>query len=206
MRTFHAPRRALMLVAAAALVVTTAGAGHAGQEEARYDGAGAHVVRVAGVTLRDEGSMSCSASTGAGNGGSCLRFDPTVPAPAVFTVDAALGTQVAFQVCIDNNGDSFCTSPEEGPCADDIVFSHADGGLFFNPLSVPKGFRPGCAGGPFPGYIVFICEGVHVDTTGPHTHTPTVGTSRLVSGGTGTGNFCGGTQQNVSRKKYTINP
>jgi len=205
MRHITPSRRALLLLSASA-VLAGAQTGHAGQQEVRYDGQGAQVIRVAGVTIRDTGSMSCSASTGFGNGGACLRFDPANPAPAVFVADALNGTQQAFQVCVDNNGDRVCTSPEEGACADDIVFSHADGGAFFNPLKVRAGFRPGCPGGPFPGYIVFLCGGVHVDATGPHQHTANTGTASLVVGGSGTGNFCGGTQQNVSRKSYTITP
>lgn len=205
MRSITPSRRVLTLVAACVLTIVTPQGGHAGERQASYEGTGAHVIRVAGVTVRDEGSMTCSVSTGAGTGGSCLRFDPLNPSPAVLVHDAALGAAVPFQVCLDNNGDGFCTSPESGPCADDIVFSHADGGAFFNPLTVPNGFRPGC-GGPFPGYVVFICDGLHVDNTGAHTHTPTAGVTALVSEGSGTGNFCGGTPQNVSRKAYTLTP
>ncbi|MDQ1684091.1 MAG: hypothetical protein QOC82_828 [Frankiaceae bacterium] len=207
MRLPYTRGRAVLLgiTAAAIAVSATAGPGYAGEQQARYDGAGTQVIRVGGVTLVDEGSMTCSASTGAGTGGSCLRFDPTNPAPAVLVQDASFGTHVAFQACLDNNGDSVCTSPDQGPCADDIVFSHADGGGFFNPLAVRQGFRPGCPGGPFPGYIIFTCRGTHVDGTA-HTHDVTTGTTTLVAGGTGTGNFCGGTQQRQSRKTYTINP
>lgn len=209
MRSITPPRRLLMLLAASALLVTTSQNGFAGeQQDARYDSSGTTVVRVAGVTVVDEGSVTCSASTGAGTGGSCLRFDPTNPAPAVFVQDGdpTIGTHVAFQACVDNNGDGFCTSPaEDGPCPDDIVFSHSDGGAFSNPLSVRQGFRPGCAGGPFPGYVVFICAGTHVDGSA-HTHRATTGTSRLVVGGGPSGNFCGGTQQRVSKKQYTITP
>jgi hypothetical protein len=197
-----------MALAASALLVTTAQNGFADQREARYEGSGTTVVRVAGVTLVDEGSMSCSATTGAGSGGSCLRFDPTNPAPAVSINDAdpTIGTHVAFQACVDNNGDGFCTSPpEDGPCPDDIVFSHSDGGGFSNPLTVQKGFRPGCPGGPYPGYIVFICAGTHVDGSA-HTHRATNGLALLVTGGGPSGNFCGGNQQRVSRKQYTITP
>jgi hypothetical protein len=200
--------RRLMLLATTALLVSTAQNGFAGQEDARYDGSGTQVVRVAGVTLVDEGSVTCSASTGAGTGGSCLRFNPATPDPAVFVTDddPAIGTFVAFQVCVDNNGDGFCTSPaESGPCPDDIVFSHADGGAFFNPLSVRAGFRPGCPGGPYPGYVVFLCAGTHVDGSA-HQHRATTGSSRLVTAMSGTGNFCGGTQQRVSKKQYTITP
>jgi hypothetical protein len=206
MRSIATSRRALLLLSAVALFVNTAPS-HAGEQYARYQGQGAHVVRIAGITVTDEGSMTCSLSTGAGTGGSCLRFDPLNPAPAVSVQDSVNGTNQAFQVCLDNNGDGFCTSPESGPCADDIVFSHADGGAFFNPLSVAKGFRPGCPGSPFfPGYVVFLCGGTHVDSTGAHQHTANGGTTSLVVGGTGTGNFCGGTQQNVSRKHYSVTP
>ena len=205
MRLTRPPRRALPLLLGAALTITLTQNGFANDREARYEGSGARVVRAAGITLVDEGSMTCSATTGLGNGGTCLRFNPAVPDPAVFVLDDALGPQVPFQVCVDNNGDGFCTSPEEGPCADDIVFSHADGGAFFNPLSVRGGFRPGCPGGAYAGYIVFLCNGVHVDATA-HTHGGTTGIARLVTASSGSGNFCGGTQQNVSRKKYTITP
>ncbi len=199
------PRKSLLVavVAASSVLIGTAPGGHAGERQAQYEGNGASVVRVAGVTLVDSGQMTCSISTGNGTGGSCLRFDPLVPAPAILVQDSANGTNQAFQVCLDNNGDSFCTSPEQGPCADDIVFSHADGGAFFNPLTVPPMFRPGCPGGPFPGYIIFTCAGQHVDGTA-HSHSATNGSATLVSGGTGSGNFCGGTQQNVSRKRYIL--
>jgi hypothetical protein len=209
MRILQLRRRAMLLATLAAVSVSIPGTGFAGQDQqARYDSSGTRVVRIAGVTLVDEGSMTCSASTGAGVGGSCLRFDPTNPTPAVSVVDAspAIGTHVAYQVCLDNNGDSACTSPpESGPCPDDIVFSHSDGGAFSNPLAVAPGFRPGCPGGPFPGYVVFICSGAHVDGSA-HTHDATTGTTQLVAGGGPSGNFCGGTAQRVSRKHYTVNP
>ena len=208
MRTIHPTRRALLLVTAAATAVAFGQNGFAGEQRpSRYEGSGARVVRVAGQTLVDEGSMTCSASTGFGTGGACLRFDPTVPAPAVFVRDddPTIGATLPYQVCVDNDGDGFCTSPSSGPCGDDIVFSHADGGAFYNPLTVPPGFRPGCPGAPYAGYVVFLCTGVHADPT-PHTHGGTTGTARLVSGGTGTGDFCGGSQERVSSKQYTITP
>jgi hypothetical protein len=208
MRSRQPHRRALLLVAAAAVLFGAVHNGYAGEgegQQARYEGNGATVVRAAGTTVIDEGDLTCSAATGTGTGGSCLRFDPFNPSPAIRILDVAHGASVAFQACIDNNGDSFCTSPEGGPCGDDIIFSHADGGAFFNPLAVPHNFRPGCPGGPFPGYVVFLCAGVHVDATA-HTHDVTTGTATLVVGGTGSGNFCGGTAQRQSRKHYTITP
>ncbi len=161
--------------------------------------------------LVDEGFVECDASDGSGIGGACVPFGP---GDAIFVTDDVAGLEVAFQVCVDNNGDSVCTSPDRGDptgggsCPDEVLFSHGRGGGplpdFFNPLGpLPTGFLPGCPGGPFPGYVVFLCEGVHVAESA-HTHPATTGVAKLTTGGTGFGDFCGGTAQQPTRKRYAV--
>ena len=100
-----------------------------------------------------------------------------------------------------------CGGPRTGAdgCADEIFFSHNDAGHFFNPLGpLPQGFKPGCPGGPFPGYIVFICDGVHaVQGQPPHAHIAPKGEITLTTGGTGFGDFCGGTEE-TPPKPYSV--
>jgi hypothetical protein len=179
-------------------VLPSANAGDSG----RYVGAGTAVARANGGTAADNGTVVCDNGDGVGSGGVCLAFGG---GDAVAVADAALGENVAFQVCLDNDGDGFCTSPSSGPCADQIFFSHNDAGQFFNPVGpLPTGFLPGCAGGPWKGYVVLLCEGAHVVGTDVHTHEATSGTATVTGGGEGVGTFCGGTAQQVSRKPYTV--
>ncbi len=204
--------RTIMAVAAFATLASFVGPSHAASEvrQASYTASGTVVVKNAGEPAAvDDGVLTCNGVTGVGIGGGCVSFSPQ-PDPAVGVTDDVSGTQVAFQVCLDNNGDSACVSPDFGPCADEIFFSHDDGGRFFNPLGpLPPNFKAGCPGGPWPGYVVFLCTAVHVAANGstagsPHTHPATEGTIVTTTTGTGFGNFCGGSPQNASNKRYLV--
>ena len=201
--------RLLVVLAAVAVAVplaTPSSANRGGR--ASYDGAGTVVVKDAGkpATL-DEGVTVCRTGAPEGFGGACLPF---APAPAqVHVLDDAFGEDVPFQVCIDNNGDGLCVSPDKGPCADGIFFSHDDEGIHHNPVGpLPGGFTPGCPGGPWKGYVVFLCNGVaHNTGGGSHSHPATSGTITSSSGlGEGVGNFCGGSTQDPSNKQYVLVP
>ncbi len=160
----------------------------------------------------DNGTLACH-SSGIGVGGACLPF---TPGGFVGVTDVLAGKNVAFQVCIDANGDGICTDGKRDtqPCRDQIFFSHDDQGLFHNPIGpLPTAMPAGCGTtAPWKGYVVFLCEGVHV-TRGsagpgaPHTHTATTGT--IANTGplapSGFGDFCGaaGGERPVS-KPYTV--
>jgi hypothetical protein len=172
---------------------------------ARYVAGGTAVVREPGQAVVDDGSVICDTGDGAGAGGLCLPFGG---GDSVEILDEVAGQEVAFQVCVDNNGDGLCTSPDNNPlCPDQIAFSHDDAGNFFNPVGpVPAGFLPGCPGGPWRGYVVFICNGVHAVGTASHSHPATSGTGRVAPGsGEGLGTFCGGGPR-VSNKPYVLSP
>jgi hypothetical protein len=177
--------------------------------EAAFTVGGTAVVKQAGQPpVVDRGVMTCSRTTGEGIGGACLSFPggPVDPIPGFVAVnDAVAGPAVAFQVCVDNDGDGRCITPKQGrPCDDDVFFSHDDRGTFFNPLGpLPPYFRQGCPGGPWRGYVVFICNGVH-DAGGAHSHPATRGVAVLTPSGQGFGNFCGGTPQAPSDKLYLL--
>lgn len=171
---------------------------------AQYVSGGTAVARANGQTAADEGVVVCDNGNGVGVGGFCLPFGG---GDAIEVADEALGENVAFQVCVDNSGDGVCTSPDFGACADVVVFSHDDAGNFFNPLGpVPTGFASGCTGGPWKGYVVLLCEGVHAGGVSDeaHQHTASSGTGNVVSGGEGLGNFCGGSPIQQSRKPYKV--
>lgn len=180
----------LALAIATALIASTPALGVA------YVGAGTFVARGTstpiGPIVLDQGGVVCSPS-GAGVGGACIPFRANGARSAgIQVVDDVAGGQVAFQVCIDNNGDGVCGGDLTGKCDDQIFFSHADGGEFFNPLGpLPSAFLEGCQGG-YPGFVVFICDGVHDDRQGPHHHAVTRGQVTVTDGGSGYGNFCGG--------------
>lgn len=172
---------------AASLVV---GAGNAGAATAEYRGGATVVVKREGSDPTvDRGIVVCR-SSGPSVGGACLPFDGN---NSVRVDDDRAGLEVAFQVCIDNDGDGVCGGDPRRACADDLFFSHDDAGRFFNPLGpLPTSFRPGCPGG-FPGYVVFLCQGIHQPPdpgAGTHVHTVSKGTASSVFGGTGFGNFC----------------
>lgn len=141
--------------------------------------------------LIDEGAVVCVKSGPEPSlGGGCVAFGLW---DSIEVLDKANNHDVAFQVCLDNDGDSICGftgNQTSDVCADDLFFSHDDNGNFFNPLGpLPTSFRFGCPGGPWAGYVVFLCEGVH-NATLPHSHLATQGTIKGTWGGTGFGDFC----------------
>ncbi len=172
---------------------------------ATYDQGGTTVVvRANGQSVIDNGGVICN-SEGPSVGGGCVDF--AVPTPGTngggLSVDDADNDEdVAFQVCVDNNGDGICGGPQGNsklPCGDDQFFSHDDGGRFFNPLGpLPTSFRRGCTGGEWHGYVVFLCTGVHDGTSSaggpgtPHTHGASSGVIKTTHDAEGVGNFCGG--------------
>lgn len=182
--------KALAAALATALLAfgTVPGAEAAG---GRYVSAGVAVARADGNTPVDNGAVVCDDGNGLGVGGVCLPFGN---GDAISVVDDVLGDAVAFQACVDNNGDSVCTPNDPDPnCADDVVFSHDDDGSFYNPVGpVPTGFRPGCPGGAWNGYVVYLCDGAHAVSADVHAHPATTGTAAVTSGAEGVGEFCGG--------------
>ncbi|MGH2768704.1 MAG: hypothetical protein ACRDIF_07095 [Actinomycetota bacterium] len=191
----------------------------------------------------DAGVVICNVSnpTLDSVGGGCLPFSP--PNDSVLVDDFGVGGQVAFQVCIDNNGDRVCRGRSNPPaaCDDDLFFSHFDGGIdaptgsfidFFNPVGpIPTGFRPGCPPlpsltnpGPFSGYVVLICQGVHtvegdtpVGMVPSHAHPAAAGQIFLLNEGVDFdqrsipplpgptfGDFCA-PSQDVPAKRYVVN-
>jgi hypothetical protein len=191
---------------------TTPGQAAQGIREVQYTGGGTVVVKQSGQSpAADEGVLVCSSTGGMSVGGGCLSFGTNPLASSVLVQDNVSGTQVAFQVCIDNNHDGRCVSPDEGPCADQIFFSHNDEGLFFNPLGpLPIKPKDGCPGGVWNGYVVFLCNGVHAagndGSSGTnHSHPATAGHMiQLDTPGSGFGNFCGGSRQDPSNKQYVV--
>ena len=202
----HVRRHLLAAIVAAGTLV--APVLHAEAEDSpRYVAGGTAVVRDGGATLVDSGGMSCENATGNGGGGLCLPFGDGEPAVALH--DDVNGEEVAFQVCIDNDGDGVCVSPDtSSPCPDQVFFSHNGAGEFFNPVGpLPTGFLDGCPGGPWRGYVVFVCEGVHRAPDGStHEHPATSGTGTVTTGGEGNGDFCGGTAPQPTRKPYVLAP
>ena len=142
-----------------------------------------------GGTVADSGFVECSPAPAPSTGGACIPW--TAGGSAIKVTDDVNGTAVAFQVCVDNDGNQQCGgTPTITGCDDDIVFSHFDSGAFSNPVAAPTSFRSGCPGG-FKGWVVILCQGVH-GVGSPHTHEVTKGTVTSVSGGGASGNFCGG--------------
>lgn len=185
----NALRTLMLALAATALVAAPALAG-------TYVGGGTFVVATPLGTVLDNGGVVCQGTNGDGIGGGCLLFpEATREGGFVAVKDQVAGLSVAFQVCIDNNGDGICGGPQGlgGRCFDQIFFSHSDGGVFHNALGpLPTRFLEGCPGG-FPGYVVLLCQGEHVERDGSaHSHALTRGSIQLASKGTGYGTFCGG--------------
>lgn len=195
------------VLAIAILAVIVPGASQAGP----YVAGGTAVYRENGQTVADDGAALCLPG-GMGVGGACLPFGGR--GGAVGVLDAVSGTNVAFQVCIDNNGDSKCTDnrkPTGEACVDQVFFSHSDDARFFNPLGpLPNSRTPGCPTTGWNGYVVFICEGVHVAQNGsagggqPHTHAATTGTISNAPAGSGYGNFCGSSERVTVEKDYQV--
>lgn len=204
--------RLLLAVASFATLAAFAAPGSAAATTATYVAGGTVVVKEGGKPpAADEGAVVCLAldvtGNNAGIGGGCVAFGAVPGASSVRVSDRLHGATVPFQVCIDNDGDGVCTSPDFGNCADEIFFSHDDNGVNHNPLGpLPTGFAAGCPGGAWNGYVVFLCNGVHT-AGGAHAHPASVGTITTVSGvpGTGYGTFCGGAAENAqSNKPYTV--
>jgi len=208
--------RLLIALTACAALASLATPGSAAQRvrEAQYIGGGTVVVKEQGQSpAADEGVLVCSATGGLSVGGGCVSFGAFPQSSSVLVQDNVSGNEVAFQVCIDNNGDGACISPDEGPCADEIFFSHDDEGVFFNPLGpLPTKAKAGCPGGVWDGYVVFLCNGVHADGGGTsggggsgHSHPATNGSIiQLDTPGSGFGTFCGGSRQDPSNKRYVV--
>lgn len=175
----------------------------------------------------DKGVTVCHEDSGLGIGGGCLPFpsgqDGAVAVSGLLGDGLNIGSpNVAFQVCIDNDGDSRCTSggrkaeqPPVPDCSDTVFFSHNDKGDFFNPLGpLPTSLKEGCNPETgWKGYVVFICEGVHVENRSPGTNSPTPHSHPTTSGtidlaptgfGAGLGDFCGGTLEQVVEKDYVV--
>lgn len=204
-----------------ALVVATTTTGNAATGE-RYEGGGTvAVAKINGVTVVDNGAAICRPG-GASTGGACVPFGEVGADGRGFVYlgvdDDTVGEDVAFQVCIDNNGDGVCSDFGQEPagkgCLDQVYFSHGDDGLFHNPLGpLPSSRAPGCnTTTGWIGYIVFICEGVHVVKDGsanggtPHVHPATTGTVSNAPSGTGYGNFCGSSNRQPVEKDYKVIP
>lgn len=139
-------------------------------------------------TAADSGFVECSTAPAPSTGGACIPW--TAGGNAIKVVDQVNGTAVAFQVCVDNDGNQQCGgTPTIAGCDDDVVYSHFDNGSFSNPLAAPTSFRTGCPGG-YRGWVVILCQGAHA-SGGAHTHEVTEGTVTSVTGGGPSGEFCG---------------
>lgn len=200
-----------------------------------YTGGGTFVVKTQFGTLLDNGGVVCHGTSGDGIGGGCLPFpaggvsdDGTPRGGFVQVLDDSAGREVAFQVCLDNNGDGVCGGPASalqldagiptsglgGRCPDQIFFSHDDEGKFHNPLGpLPTSLLEGCAeNGGFQGYVVLLCQGAHEVGGAAHTHEVSSGSISLAREGSGYGTFCGGGFGggsaggfvNAAAKAYTI--
>lgn len=169
-----------------------------GANSVTYVGASTVVVRDAqtGTTaVDDDAAVACGAPGAPTQGGGFIPFGF---GNSIEVVDdlTVVGHGVAFQVCLDNDGDGDChDGPPGNPCPDQQFFSHGDDGSFQNPLGpLPTSFAAGggCPKGhPFDGYVVFICEGFHGDGANSHEHSVSKGSIQATSGGTLGGNFCG---------------
>ena len=184
---------------------------------AGYTAGGTFVVKTQFGTLLDNGGVVCEGTNGDGVGGGCLPFPDASSGREggfVRVMDDSAGHEVAFQVCIDNNGDGVCGGPQAGErCRDQIFFSHNDEGKFFNPLGpLPTSFREGCEhNGGHNGYVVLLCQGAHEVGGASHTHSLSSGRIGLAGSGAGYGDFCGGGfggtaggEVNAAAKAYTI--
>lgn len=199
--------RIAIAIACASVLAAGMTPGNASAGE-RYEGGGTvAVAKINGVTVIDNGGAICRPG-GASTGGACVSFaDATIGSDGrgqsvyLGVTDDAVGADVAFQVCVDNNGDGVCGGPSGAGferCGDDQFFSHDDEGKFHNPLGpLPNAFRQGCPGSStHAGFVVFLCTGAHtVEGPDAHTHTVTDGTAATVVSDDSTpnyGTFCGG--------------
>lgn len=171
-------------------ILLTAAPAYAG-----YLAGGTFVVKTEQATILDNGGVICQGTNGDGIGGGCLPF-PTNGREGGFVRvhDNGAGARVAFQVCIDNNGDGICGGPQLNErCPDQIFFSHDDEGRFFNPLGpLPTSRLRECPGSGHNGYVVLLCQGAHEVGATAHTHSLSAGSIGLALSGSGYGDFCGG--------------
>lgn len=179
-------RHRLLRVLLGVLAIGTLTVGPAPADD--YVAGSTFVARSSGGTVVDFGVVECNTVGGPSVGGACIPW--SAGGQAIEVVDDHNGRDVAFQVCVDNDGDHLCGGlPTIAGCNDDIVFSHFDDGSFSNPLAAPTSFRTGCPGG-FRGWVVFLCQGTHA-TTAPHTHEVTTGRVTAAASGGPSGEFCG---------------
>lgn len=202
-------RWACVASASASLLTALAFVPTASYGNATYLGAGTVVYKQSGEQpAADEGVVLCSPHMGIGVGGGCIPFSRMQP--FVLVQDVVMGTEVAFQVCIDNNGDGFCSSAvptdpnADKRCIDWLFFSHHDDGAFHNPLGPLPTDRAGCPGAEgrgFDGWVVFLCQGVHEPQGAtPHSHEATTGMIRPSPTGSGFGNFCGEIREPIIKR------
>lgn len=192
--------RPAILLLAASLLAAPALAGS-------YVGGGTFVAKTSFGTLLDNGGVVCENTRGDGIGGGCLMFPEHRQFEFSFVEvrDAKADREVAFQVCIDNDGNGICGGPVLDPrCRDQIFFSHGDDGRFYNPLGpLPVSRLPGCEHGGFAGYVVLLCQGAHEVKGESHTHSVTHGTIQRAFEGSGYGNFCGGGASNGTNDGFS---
>ncbi|HEX2021828.1 MAG TPA: hypothetical protein VHH36_03895, partial [Candidatus Thermoplasmatota archaeon] len=153
------------LAALAACVLFTSLAHGGGPALATWEGAGTIVTsfNVIGgpITVADNGAVACidaddDGDHESGRGGACIAFED-VSGDSLLVTDDEHGTDIAFQVCVDVNGDGICGLVGGGdangdgipdvfadndgdgvpdgfnaPCSDRLVFSHGSGGDFSN--------------------------------------------------------------------------
>lgn len=172
----------------------------------------------ASATFVDNGAVVCEDTDGdgtydKGNGGLCIHFWE-MRGDSILVEDALAYRDVAFQVCVDANGDGICgSSAFSDPlglsgCRDALVFSHNGfNGGFDNPMYLPSFLEQAywqCGGLGFPGYIVIICAGAHQTFGDPDGHTHTVAFGQVYSTYEGTwpkGDYCGAP---TDAKKYVL--
>ncbi|HWG90998.1 MAG TPA: hypothetical protein VNZ52_09155 [Candidatus Thermoplasmatota archaeon] len=181
------------------------------------------------ITIADNGAVTCEDTNRdgiyeSGTGGACITFaEFGTKGNGIYVRDASVADKdLAFQVCLDANGDGLCgnpagsvTSGSTDYCQDRIFFSHSTrDGSNANPLGLnrayfdyiwgPAGLNCGANGG-FPGFVVILCAGVHGGASlAQHTHHVTRGTITPISDApqmSDAGDFCGGP---VAAKAYQL--
>lgn len=171
------------------------------------------------ATFVDNGAVVCEDTNGdgiydSGRGGTCIPFANMGYDDSIYVVDALENENVAYQVCVDMNGDGVCgidaANGTIGFCRDAIFFSHSSfTGGFDNPMYVDT---PGlasqqamCGGsGGFQGYVVILCAGAHQTFGDPdgHTHEATIGQVYTTFGASKPhGDYCGSP---VAAKAYRV--
>lgn len=208
----------ILTIGILAFTATTHAAPGAGPWAASYAGPGSIVASFdlggpnteGSATFVDNGAIVCEDVDGdgiyeKGRGGTCISFAQfhATGMDSILVEDALAYRDVAFQVCVDANGDGVCgdgffNDPFATGCRDIIYFSHSSfTGGYSNPMYMPYWAEQhfyNCGYGGFPGYIVILCAGAHQtqgDPTG-HTHEVTFGQTYLDWGGAWpSGDYCG---------------